>query len=533
MVLLLVAAVVAFGYKPDEFHFNGDEMRHAVTGIFFRDAIVDHPTAHARQYAFEYYAKYPALGIPQWPPFFYLVEGIFFLAFGISVLSARLAILLFSLLAAYFWFRIAERQGSLHRAILSTLIFPLVPWILLYERSIMLEIPLLGLSLATIYFWLRFLETESRFHLFLVGALSAMAFLTSQKAMFLPVLIIAHFVMERRFRLLLRWDIWVAAIVSAGIVTPWYLYTFKTLSLSYERVTGEGAPQYLAWGSTLTWYFERLPWQTGAVISFLALAGLGWTILRAPRQYRFLILWVLSCYVLFTYVREKDTRHTMIWIPPLVYFALLAIEQLCANRKWAYIPSLGLTVWMLVGAVQFDRPRLVGIEDVAKFVLSQPESDVIYYQGRLNGNFIFWVRKNDPEKRRLVAREKQIVTTNIVPSYGRREVLRSQDEIIDFFRTWGIRYAVIENRDWVDELAPMRKLLNSPAFELVRIFPITANIPTATEGPIRLDLDRKVYVYRFTGELHRTSGPTSIPMLTIKSDIPVDLNRLAGRPWPN
>ncbi len=532
LLLSVVVLATVIGYRPDEFHFTSDETRHAVTGLFFRDALADRPLANAKQYVYEYYAKYPALGIPHWPPFYYFVEGLFFLLFGISLLSARLSILLFALLAAYFWQRIAAAQGPPHRAWFAALIFPLVPYIIVYQRSVMLEMPYLALALAAIYFWLRFLDTQRSLYVWLVAGFAALAFLTSQKALFLPVLVGLHFLMERKFRLLKRWDVWAALALAALFIVPWYLYTFRTLSLSYQRVIGESS-EYLSVLPVLTYYLDRLPWQMGGVLFCLCIPGILWALARAPRQHRFFLLWVLSCYVTFTWVREKDLRHTMIWIPPLVYFSLLAVEALFARRRWALLACGGLAAWLFVGALQVDRSRRVGVEAAAQWVTSQQESDVLYYQGALNGNFIFWVRKYDPEKRRLVAREKQLVATQIVQGYGQREVLKTSDEILNFFRTWGIRYALVENREVIAELAPARRLFRSAHFELVKTFPVEDNFPVGVEGPQRRDGDLKILVYRYRGPIQRSPHGVSIPMLTLRSDIPIRLERLAGRPWPN
>jgi len=531
-LLALVVLVTAIGYRPDEFHFTTDETRHAVTGLFFRDALADRPFANPRQYAFEYYAKYPALGIPHWPPFYYFVEGAFFLLFGISILSARLSILLFALLAAYFWQRLAATQGPPRRAWFAALIFPMVPYIIVYERSVMLEMPYLALALAAIYFWVRFLETERGLYVWLVGGFATLAFLTSQKALFLPILVGLHFLMERKFRLLKRWDVWAALALSSAAVVPWYLFTFRSLALSYERVIGESSA-YLAILPVLTYYWDRLPWQMGAVLFCLCIPGILWALVRAPRQHRFFLLWVLSCYATFTWVREKDLRHTMIWIPPLVYFSVLAVEALFAHRRWALVATGGLCLTLFVNALELDRRRMVGVEAAARWVSAQDESEVVYYQGALNGNFIFWMRKYDPEKKRLIAREKQFVATQIVAGYGRREMMKSPEEILNFFRTWGIRYALVENREAIPELSRARAFFQSSHFELVQAFPISVNETVGVEGPSRRDADMKILVYRFRGTLQRSSAGVSIPMMTLRSDIPVRLDRLAGRPWPN
>jgi hypothetical protein len=523
LILLFVGAFICIGITQGEHHFFIDEQRHAFTGVFFRDAYVDQPFDNPRRYALDYFAKYPALGLAHWPPLFHMVEGLAFLLFGISVLTSRLVIVAYALVGIYFWYRIAEKEGPRRRALLSMLIFPLVPYVLLYERVVMLEIPLLAMCLVTLYYWRTFLETSRSLHLWAVALLAAASLLTSQKAVFLVVFIVIHFLVERRFRLLLRWDLWLALLVTVPVVYFWYSFSFRAMALTVERVTGDSPRQSFQFLQYLI-YPHLLPRQLGGLLTILGVAGFLWAMARVARKHAFLIVWVFATYLCFTLIQEKDLRHTMIWIPAFVYFALFAIEELCFRRRWALVASALLVAKVLWGAWNYDRPRFGGMEEVARYVLAQPESDVIYFQGPMNGNFIFFARALDPEKRRVIAREKQIVVTRINRSFGTRQVLTNPGEVLNFFRTWGIRYAVIENVEFGPDLSLMRQTLASGPFVVEREFPIWTN---RTQW-----MGRKAVVYRFTGDLRRTQGDVSIPMMTLTNDIEFRLSQLAGKPWP-
>jgi len=520
-LLILVTVVLTRGIAQGEFFYYGDEMRHAMNGAFFRDFLVDLPLQHPLQYTYEYYAKYPALAFPHWPPLFHFIEGVFFLLFGFSPWVSRLVVLGFALLAVYFWYRIAERFGPRYRAFLSAVILACIPFLLLYERVTMLEIPVLGACLGAIHFWLRFLETERRRDLWTLAAFSAAALLINQKAIFLPLFIVFDFAVERRFHLLKRFDIWLAALVSAAAVLPWYMLASRTLSFWSGRVAGDGS--YLSLGVNYTFYLTQLYKQLGPVLLCLGCVGLLLALLKRSRADRFFLIWILSGYICFVLIREKDPRHTMLWVPPLFYFGLAALETLFLRRIWALIGSTVLALVFFVNALRSERPKVDGAKEAAEYVLSLPESDIVYYQGYLGGDFIFFVRKFDSEKRHMVAREKQVV----VSDFGQRptKVLHTKNEILSFFQAWGIRYAVIEDRDEFPALGPVRELMNSDQFELLRTIPIRTNLPNFSS--------RQIQVFRFRGELHRTNQTVSIPMMTIRKNISADLSRLAGRPWPN
>ena len=235
ILLVLVGLLVSRGITRGEFFFYGDEMSHAMNGVLFRDFLVDLPLRHPIQYVYDYYAKYPALAFPHWPPLFHFVEGIFFLLLGLSPFVSRLTILWFTLLGVYFWYRIAERLGPRYRAFLSAVILACLPFVLAYERVTMLEIPSLAASLGVIHFWLKFRETERRRDLWILAGSMAAAFLISQKAIFLPFFIALDLIIERRFCLLRRIDVWLAGVASALAVLPWYMLALHTLSFMVGR----------------------------------------------------------------------------------------------------------------------------------------------------------------------------------------------------------------------------------------------------------------------------------------------------------
>jgi hypothetical protein len=522
ILILIVGLLLSRGITKGEPFYNNDETRHIMNGVFIRDLLVDRPLAHPLTYAYEYYAKYPAISVPHWPPLFYFVEALFFLLFGISVWVSRLAILGFALLGAYLWYRIAERYGPRPRALLSAFVFCLLPTIMVFESVTMLEIPQVALCLGAIFFWLRWVETEQATDLWALAGFVVAAMLTSQSSIFLAVFLGLDFLLNFRFRLLRTWQVWAALLASVGIVLSWYLFSFRALTLSYQRAVGQEFHHVVnRW--SLLFYLRNLPEQLGLILLGFACIGIGWSVLQGASRYRFLLLWVVSAYLCFTVIQEKEPRHIFIWLPPLVYFSLLGVEALLPRGRWVWLAYAPIGLYFLVGAVRFQRPQLTGVQDVARFVLAQPQSDIVYYQGDLNGAFIFYVRQLDSQKRRMVARDKQIVATNMV--YARRPVLSTPDQVLNFFQTWGIRYAVIESTDVDPGLALVRQVLQSNEFEAIGTYAVHVN-----RGYKEAD---SITVYRLRGEIHPMTHPVDIPMMTIRRDISVDLNRLAGRPWPN
>ncbi len=523
--LIVVTALVASqGINRGEFFFHTDEMYHAMNGVFVRDFVVDLPLHHPIQYAYEYYAKYPAVALPHWPPLFYILEGGAFLLLGISPWVSRLVVLGFALFAVYFWYRIAVPLGPRYRAFLSALMLSCLPYILIYERITMLEIPALAMCLGAIFFWRTFLETERRRDLWALAGFVVGGFLTSQTMIFVVFFVIADLLVERRFRLLKRIDVWLALLVSGAAILPWYLLTQRTervpLGTMVGRVSGYGF-KHLAQSVTYTYYPIELYHKLGPLLLGVSCVGLIIAFIRRSRSDRFLLVWIFSAYACFVLISEKDPRHTMLWIPPLLYLALTALETLLVRRTFALVISSALALCLIANALLSQRPMITGAAEAADYVLSLPESDLVYYQGVLHGDFIFYVRKLDPQKSHFVAREKQVV----VLGRERRPILHSTQEVQEFFQNWGIRYAVVEDADPFPGFGPVRELLKSDQFELLRTFPVVTN-----QADVRV---HQIQVFRYRGELHRTDRNVMIPMMTLRHAIFVNLARLAGRPWPN
>jgi 4-amino-4-deoxy-L-arabinose transferase-like glycosyltransferase len=523
LVLLAVALIISIGITHGEFFFFGDEMRHAMTGVFFRDAMVDQPWSNPVQYAYEYYAKYPALGLLYWPPLFHIVEGFFFLVFGISVLASRLTMLAYALVGVFFWYKIAEREGPQPRALASAFMFPLLPFMLQYERVTMLEVPCVATCMVALYFWQSFMREERARDLWCFAAFLSASLYTSQKAAFLAFFVVLHFLVEGRWKLLKRWDVWAAGILSVACVVPWYQFALAKLSFSYERVAGQGF-QHVETVHHLTYYPKRIIPQVGMLLGILGMAGSVWAMLRARKEHRFFLVWMVASLVCFTLIQEKSIRHTMIWIPVLVYFALVTVENLVPRRDWVIAAFCVLAAYSLVKALRMETPKLFGIEPIAQYLSTQPESDVLYYQGFLNGDFIFYVRKYDPQKRRLIAREKQIVATKVNVGYGTRTILHTPEEVIQMFQEWGIRYAVVENQEFIAGLSPVRMALLSDRFEAIRSYDIHSTVATFR--------NRRITIYRMKGDLKPSEATVTLPMMTLREDIKVHVNRLAGHPWP-
>ena len=69
-----------------------DQGRHALNGAALLDIVREGGLSRPVAWLRDYFAHYPALSMPYHPPLFPAVEALFYAAFGVSPVSARLAV---------------------------------------------------------------------------------------------------------------------------------------------------------------------------------------------------------------------------------------------------------------------------------------------------------------------------------------------------------------------------------------------------------------------------------------------------------
>src|SRR5579864_906309 len=236
LTLLALLPVLARHITKGEFNYNVDETQHAFTGVFVSDLIRHHPVQHPIEYARLYYAHYPALsGIVYWPPFFYLCEGLAFLLLGPSVVAARLVILVFAIVGLGFWFCLIEELHSKLAAVVATTILAFCPSILLFEKTVMLEIPSLEMCIVASYFWIRFLRGGGSRSLYWFAVTGGVAMLTKQNAIYLLLFCALSILALRKWRLLLHRATLVALAIGACLTAPYYFTVYRLMWSTVSR----------------------------------------------------------------------------------------------------------------------------------------------------------------------------------------------------------------------------------------------------------------------------------------------------------
>lgn len=498
-VVLALALAHALAWTPSEPFFNNDETRHVMTGVFFRDFLLDLPFDRLRAYTIDYYLQYPALGLMVWPPLFYAVEGIAMLVFGTSFLVAKALIGIFAAIACAYLFLLVRRTHGTAPAAAAALLFGLSPMIFQLSRHVMLEIPAVAFLLASVYHFVRYLDLSRRRDLFLAAGAAAAFALTRYDAVILLLFFALSLAALRRWDLFRRREVWLAAFLALAVVLPLYLPMLAEFGRSHLQLNVQTGPESRGLLNALTYYPRSLPRQIGTFTLVAGLFGLLSTLNPERRRacWPYLAL-AAATWLAFTPLAGLQPRHSIYWIPA---FALLAVEGVGWIASRVRLPHLrtALVAFVIGGALwaslRSPARYVRGYEEAARYVVENTqESRFSFMDGYLNGGFIYQVRRHDPERRLWVLRgDKLLYGVLMDPRSGYEEHASSDEEILAALFRYDPELIVVEEPQVDYEMPAATRLRETLAtyperFELVREFPIESNV-AMYEG-VRLNVYR-------------------------------------------
>lgn len=518
-VIALVCLVATRHLSRGEFDYNVDEAQHAVTGLFMADAFRDAPFRHPAHYAYNYYAQYPGIAIVHWPPLFYFFEGLAFIVFGPSAIAARLTVLLFTVLLLFQWFRLVEELQDSYTAAVSTAILGLVPMVLLFEKTVMLEIPSLALGVAAIRYWMKYLNDASKTSLYAFVLWLSAALLCKQTNVYLLTFCFLTLLVTGKWKHIVSTSFLLA--VGLGCVLAGPFYGLMLIAQGRAVANDLGTHQMSGW-MRLTFYLRTLPLTFTVPLLLLSVMG----ILFAKRWNRAgqgvpMVCWILAGYITFTLFGQSESRFAIYWVPPLVYFAVGFLTQgfhLPKVRLLTRGSALLLVAFLGIRAWAYERPYISGYKDAAWKLVNTYHSGIVLFDGKVPGNFVFYMRALDPQRQFIVLR-KSLYVSDIRMNENSEELLHSREELLDLFRRDGIRFAVVlENAPLqFESQRVLRELLQSQQFRLVDSFPIVTNEPSWTGQSLRL--------YENTQWTPPVDKFLKIPMMTLNQDIVVPLDQ--------
>lgn len=189
-----------------------------------------------------------------------------------------------------------------------------------------------------------------------------------------------------------------------------------------------------------------------------------------------MLAWIAACYLTFSLIGVKEDRLTIYWLPPFVYFATGMLTRLFSRpplRIVAKIAALVLLSTSIAAGWSFRRPNVAGYATAAKAITKIAPAGIILFDGDLPGNFVFFVRANDPDRHYLVLR-KALYATRINRQWGLEELVHGRDEIEDLLQKDGVRFVVVSEHTKTDLESEriLRDMLQTKQFRLLGQFPV-------------------------------------------------------------
>ncbi len=509
---------------------NGDETRHVMTGVFFRDALADLPASAAdpRGYAASYYIQYPALGIVIWPPFFYAVEGVAMWAFGTSYLVARLVVYAFALLGGVYAYRLFLRTHGQAVAAVALAVLGLAPLVFEHTSYVLLEVPTLALVLGAVFHFERYLGEERGRDAVYACLLAAAAALTRFDGILLLPFVLLRLGFARRWGLCLRRPVVIGVVLALLLTVPYYLFTWKVYGAGIRHAATSGTGyQTTSWldPRNLYLYPAFIPEQIGWGATAAAALGLIVGLWRQWKQGGVYVALLLATFITFVPLAELAARHAIYWVPALALFAARGALSLSRWKPWAGVVAggllLGSVAWEGFGPLRetgWKNLHLCGTDEAAERVLAKAGGErPILYEGQLNGAFVYHVRRRDPDRRFTVARaDKLLYSVYSDPGGGYQEYAGTDEEVLARLHRFDPEFLIVEETQVYVRTAAgdrLRRVLreNPAEYALEETVPFRTNYPNFAAN--------RLLVYRKLRANPDRTRLTELPVLAIGGNV--------------
>lgn len=523
VAVLVVAAIFLYFTAPRNGDFWwSDAPRHAMDGAFYRDLASNLPLSDPKQYAINYYLKYPALTILFYPPMFAVVEAVFFALFGVSHPVAQLSVAFFCFVAAWGGYRLLRRWSSPLWAILAMVLFLGMPEVALWGRQVMLELPACAFLFWGAHLFLCYLERNRPRLLYWAMLLLLCGVYTKQTVIFVLPLLAWWLWRGRGLALFRLREVWLAGAGFAVGLIPLAWVTLQFGHVNFNSVQGgQWTPQPVFSVASWLFYLEQLPAQLGWLTLILAALFLVGSLLRKSwrgEAWSFVLLWFVSGYVFFSLIALKEPRHTVLILFPLGWFALDLLRRTLPDRAAVVAGVLLAGGVFLHTMTQVEVPYVGGYQAAADMVAAMaPRNSTVLFSGYRDGSFVFNMRaREDRSDLDVLRADKILLRVTQRRELGIQELGLTEAEILQRIEDAGVSFVVNQPNFWDDleAMQRMQRLLATERFRKVASVPVVAN--TGHE-------DHVLEIYQKVGTVSQRRGP-------LRVDLPIINTVIEGKP---
>ncbi len=368
-----------YGAYPDEpSHFMGGLMVRDFLGSGSRSPIA---------FAENYYLFQPYFAIGYWPPFFYILEGIWMLVAGYSRPAMMLFSGLLTALAALLLFAAARRRAGTVLSLAIAALFLAIPSVEWSSSVVMTDVCVALFCLATTLAAGKYLETPEWRWALLTGLAASLALLTKYLSAFVllpPLLVI---LVDRRWDVLRNARTWAIVGITAILCGPWALWSRRFLFIGFDGRQGD------LWSRVME-TFKALHVDFGYALEALVAAAMIWGIFRwNSLGITERLCWLgFPCLALFLLLGPSgiERRYLLVAYPELLLVVALAIQWIGERQKSLYWCLVALIACLAVAGVARNRVELPGSvsRKVARDLVREKDPVAILVPGSREGPVI-------------------------------------------------------------------------------------------------------------------------------------------------
>lgn len=229
LLVLVITVQIMCGAYTSEMTLNADEAAHFLSGLMVRDYVLSGFDGAPMDFARNYYSHYPKIGIGNWPPAFYGMQGIWMLLLPASRTSTVVLLALLMWTVAWLVFRATRPTLGAPLAAFAAVCCIMLRPVPAFISVVMTEIPLTFFSVTAVLFWMRFMETEDSKYLVGFGVFSILAIMMKGNGLALALLPPFSIAIGRRWNVLRMPAVWKTGGAVALLTVPWVLYYLPTM----------------------------------------------------------------------------------------------------------------------------------------------------------------------------------------------------------------------------------------------------------------------------------------------------------------
>ncbi len=277
----------------------------------------------------KYFASYAF-----YPPIFDLTTASLFGIIGISVFTARLVSVIFAILSLIIVFKISNKMYGQKTALISTILFGVMPGFVWLSRVAMIETMLVFFFTTSMYFFFNWMSFHKNKDLILSGLILGVGFLVKYQMIIAGLIMLTSiFMLGRNYLKTKLSRIPLLLLAVALVVIPWIFISYQIYTSGmldqWIYAIGIGNPEkslYSVRFPTPIFYFIEMTWPYENVhpislfLYLIGLGGLGLFSLRRKFEDKFLLIWFGVVFTFFTIIANKHWRYVI----PL--FPILAIS---------------------------------------------------------------------------------------------------------------------------------------------------------------------------------------------------------------